>query len=118
MLFSSTPSVPICKHPFIRDKGCLHIRTKGVYYSPTLLDSHMEKESNFNKVMLYTTTKASQKHHEKNFDQLKFSASQIYVCGGWISRSTTIMQSKHSTCVVKLLLAYFSLTITFLIALT
>jgi len=28
----STPSVPICKHPFIREKKCLHIGTEGVLY--------------------------------------------------------------------------------------
>jgi hypothetical protein len=27
----NTPSVPICKHPFIRGKGCLHIGTEGVF---------------------------------------------------------------------------------------
>jgi len=28
--FKLTPSVPICKHLFIRENGCLHIGTKGV----------------------------------------------------------------------------------------
>jgi len=33
ILYSYTPSVPICKHHFSLIKGCLHIGTEGVYYS-------------------------------------------------------------------------------------